>query len=287
MTIQEASRQNQNIKDGSVLYLENNTANVAINSVNLTSNSAAGNGGAIASIAGGLTISDSYLSGNIAGKQGGAVYAENEISIVNSIFSSNKDSSGANDIYVANTGVVNFNGNGTSVISSGIAGNGVINKNDSGSLDFSGNNINFDGTLNVNSGSVNFAPVSESDTYISGVTNISETANVNIENKDFDTNIEGTFKGNGRLFINAGADKSVIVNGDNSAFTGALSITSGNLIVNMDSEFDKYFGSSSNLVNDNAKLTFNVASGIEQELISETAVSFVGGGVLKNPEMEH
>ena len=281
LTIQEASRQNQNIKDGSVLYLENNTANVAINSVNLTSNSAAGNGGAIASIAGGLTISDSYLSGNIAGKQGGAVYAENEISIVNSIFSSNKDSSGANDIYVANTGVVNFNGNGTSVISSGIAGNGVINKNDSGSLDFSGNNINFDGTLNVNSGSVNFAPVSESDTYISGVTNISETANVNIENKDFDTNIEGTFKGNGRLFINAGADKSVIVNGDNSAFTGALSITSGNLIVNMDSEFDKYFGSSSNLVNDNAKLTFNVASGIEQELISETAVSFVGGGVFE------
>ena len=49
----------------------------------------------------------------------------------------------------------------------------------------------------------------------------------------------------------------------------------------MDSEFDKYFGSSSNLVNDNAKLTFNVASGIEQELISETAVSFVGGGVFE------
>lgn len=281
LTIQDALRQNQSIKDGSVVYLNNNVANVQIINSILKDNEAVGNGGAIATTAGNLNIDSSEFSGNIAGALGGAIYAGSAISIDNSTFTGNRDSSGANDIYVASTGVVNFVGSGTSKVESGIAGSGVINKQDSGTLSLKGNNSNFDGRLNVNSGALDFKVDSSDNSYISGVTNIESGANVNINSSnDTDLNIaNGTFTGSGNLNFATTSDSSVILNGDNSGFNGKVNVDSGNLVVNFDSSADKYFSSMTH-IGSSANLIFDVADDLVQQFVSSDTVSIYGDGQL-------
>lgn len=282
LTIQDALRQNQTIKDGSVLYLNNTAANVTIDDVILTNNQAAGNGGVIAAIKGNLSISDTDFTNSTAGGFGGALYAANTVNITNSTFSNNTDTNGtrANDIYVADSGVVNFSG--TSSVSSGIAGNGAVNINDGGTLNLTGTNSDFNGKLNVNSGSVNFTADDTNDSYISGVTDINSGSSVNIITQNAtDLNISGTFQGNGTLNIgdrNNSNSGSVTVNGDNSGFAGFVGINNGSqLIVNIDSAEDEYFGSGSRTNINRGTLTFDIAQGIKKEITSSFE-SFWGDG---------
>ena len=279
LTIQDALRQNQSIKDGSVVYLKNNIASVEVANSILKNNEVVENGGVIAAITGDLLIQDSEFTGNKAGSLGGAIYTETEISIDNSNFHGNTDSTGANDIYVASTGVVNFDGAGTTMISSGIAGSGVVNKNDAGNVILSGNNSNYVGRFNVNSGAFDFNAEGSNDSYISGVTNIKSGASADIKAAN-GTNLnidKGTFTGNGRLNFSTSSDSSVIINGDNSGFNGLVSVNGGNLVVNMDSADDKYFSANTN-ISSGSNLIFDVTDGLIQQFVSSDTASIAGDG---------
>ena len=266
ITIQDAKRvvetaedSESSVKDGSgsVVHLNNKDANVTITDSIIKNNTAEGNGGAIAAHNGGLNITGSTFTGNSSGSLGGAIFAATEISIEGSNFSGNTMTTAdgqviANDIYVKDsTGVVNFTGENT--ISSGIAGAGAVNVSQNtdgnGKVNLSGNNDDFTGSLNVNSGSVEYTADSADDSYISGVTNIASGATVSINNaiegENSNIDITGTFDGEGNLNIPSSNKGSVTINGDNSAFDGKTNV-SGHLIVNMDSSDDKYFS-------DNAK----------------------------------
>lgn len=296
ITIQDAKRvvetaddSESSVKDGSgsVVHLNNKDANVTITNSIIKNNTAEGIGGAIAAHNGGLNITGSTFTGNSSGSLGGAIFAATEISIEGSNFSGNTMTTAdgqviANDIYVKDsTGVVNFTGENT--ISSGIAGAGAVNVSQNtdgnGKLYLSGNNDDFTGSLNVNSGSVEYTADSADDSYISGVTNIASGATVSINNsiegENSNIDITGTFDGEGNLNIPSSNKGSVTINGDNSAFEGKANV-SGHLIVNMDSSDDKYFS-------DNAKtdvdgtLTFNVAENINKTITS-TGSNFASTG---------
>ena len=294
ITIQDAKRvvetaddSESSVKDGSgsVVHLNNKDANVTITNSIIKNNTAEGNGGAIAAHNGGLNITGSAFTGNSSGSLGGAIFAATEISIEGSNFSGNTMTTAdgqviANDIYVASTGVVNFDGAGTTTISSGIAGSGVVNKNDGGKLILSGNNSDYTGRFNVKGGEFDFKADSSDDSYIAGVTNISSGANVNILNTSGQNlDITGTFDGEGNLNIPSSNKGSVTINGDNSAFDGKANV-SGHLIVNMDSSDDKYFS-------DNAKtdvdgtLTFNVAENINKTITSTGSNFASKGGIFE------
>ena len=285
VTIQDANRvvetaddRESSVKDGSgsVVHLNNKDASVVITNAILKDSSAEGNGGAIAAHTGGLNITGSAFTGNSSGSLGGAIFAATEISIEGSNFSGNTMTTAdgqviANDIYVKDsTGVVNFTGENT--ISSGVAGAGVVNVSQNtdgnGKLYLSGNNDDFTGSLNVNSGSVEYTADSADDSYISGVTNIASGATVSINNaiegENSNIDITGTFDGEGNLNIPSSNKGSVTINGDNSAFDGKANI-SGHLIVNMDSSDDKYFSDNAETDVDGT-LTFNVAQDVEQTI---------------------
>lgn len=291
ITIQDAKRvvetaddSESSVKDGSgsVVHLNNKDANVTITDSIIKNNTAEGNGGAIAAHNGGLNITGSVFTGNSSGSLGGALYAATTVNISGSTFSDNEDSNGANDIYVAQGGTVNFTG-AESTISSGLAGVGTVNKDSSEDLNLSGTNSGFTGDLNVVSGALNFNADNAdetTDSYISGVTNISSGANVNILNTSGQNlDIAGTFEGDGRLNIGSSAAdyNSVSINGDNSEYTGNATITNGQLIVKMDDENDEYFADSSLTFVDNGTLTFNVAENINKTITS-TGSNFASTG---------
>lgn len=72
ITIQDAARTNQTIKDGSVLYMTQ--SNASFNNVLLENNSASGNGGAIAISGGKLSLKNTEFKNNKSDKNGGALY---------------------------------------------------------------------------------------------------------------------------------------------------------------------------------------------------------------------
>ena len=288
-TVETADDSESSVKDGSgsVVHLNNKDANVTITNSIIKNNTAEGNGGAIAAHNGGLNITGSAFTGNSSGSLGGAIFAATEISIEGSNFSGNTMTTAdgqviANDIYVKDsTGVVNFTGENT--ISSGVAGAGAVNVSQNtdgnGKLYLSGNNDDFTGSLNVNSGSVEYTADSADDSYISGVTNIASGATVSINNaiegENSNIDITGTFDGKGNLNISSSNKGSVTINGDNSAFDGKANI-SGHLIVNMDSSDDKYFSDNAETDVDGT-LTFNVAENINKTITS-TGSNFASTG---------
>ncbi len=286
LTIRDANRENQQIKDGSVLYLAKDDASVKINNVLLTENSSIGNGGAIAALDGNLNITGSDFTNNVASGLGGAIYADTNITISDTNFANNIDKNGSNDIYVTAKNTVEIVSNTKeSNISSGVAGEGMISITGANNLNLSGKNDEFNGILDVsiakgddenNEKGLHFIQNSTNDSYISGVTNIAENSKVSITNDIADLNIAGTFSGQGNLEINAGQDKGVILNGDNSALSGRIDINSGKLFVNMDSDDDKYISGITNIKR-GTNLTFDVQSGLEKEIISNTS-QFYGYG---------
>lgn len=288
ITIQDANRTVETAGDtessvidgsGSIVHLNNKDASVVITNAILKDSSAEGNGGIIAAHAGSLTIENTDFTDNSStAGLGGALYAATTVNISGSTFSGNKDSNGANDIYVAQGGIVNFTG-AESTISSGLAGVGTVNKDSSEDLNLSGTNSGFTGDLNVVSDALNFNADETTDSYIAGVTNISTGAYVNIINTSGQNlDIAGTFEGDGRLNIgNSAAYNSVSINGNNSTFTGNATITNGQLIVKMDDENDEYFADSSLTFVVDGTLTFDVAENINKTITS-TGSNFASTG---------
>ena len=291
LTIQEAQRKDQAIKDGSVLYLNNgkseavlnnvvfkdssaanggaianiNSKSLAITNSDFTGNSASANGGVIYNTSTGTSLTNITADGNKADGKGGAIYTNADMLITNSAFGANSinqhkngnDEYAANDIYIdGENAKVTFNATGnSSLINSGIAGNGTLEKTGDGVLNLHGNNADFGGVLKVSNGEVLFSQNSANDTYITGTTNVANGAKVTLDNDAADIS-GGKFAGNGE--ISQTGSKNIILTEDNSGFHGSANITGGNLVVNDNS----FFASDSNTTISNV-IEFNTSSGKE------------------------
>lgn len=148
-----------------------------------------GSGGALYNAAtGSLTLENSTVENNkIEGStqqgEGGAIYNAGQFIIENSVFQNNYDKTGdLNDICNANTGIINFNGSGTTSILSGINGTGTINKNNEGVLNLGGKNENYTGTFNLNSGTLNL--LADSSYFNAQNTTFGNNINFNMQNNE-------------------------------------------------------------------------------------------------------
>ncbi len=160
-----------------------------------------GDGGAIYnSSTGVMTLSNSLIENNkissdIQYGNGGGVYNAGTLDLNNTAMRNNYDRNNTpNDIY--NTGVVNFNGNGTNLIQSGITGSGTINKNDGGVIELGGENQNYTGNFNLNAGTLTLLQNAQ---YFNAVnTTFGNNVNFNIINNEINNinfgnlNLDGT-----------------------------------------------------------------------------------------------
>ena len=274
LTMTDAHSEN----DGSVVYANNDSANINLDNVVISSSSSDKNGGAISNIASkSFNITNSELKNNEASGLGGAIYTETNITVTDTDFSGNKDKNGANDIYAGGSdAVVNLIAQNQEIkIESGLAGDGTINKAGTNDMTLSGNNAGFTGDLNVVQGNLNFIQNSEKDTYISGNTNIATDKTVTIHN-DKGNITTGTFSGEGTL--NKDGSKDITLSGDNSKFKGTANINNGGVIFNADNT--AYFSGKTN-VNANGNLTVNTDKGTTLTGINgEGTINKNGSGAL-------
>lgn len=120
-----------------------------------------GDGGALFNDAGGVaTIKNSIIENNSVNStsgqtDGGGAANSGTLIIENSTFRNNSDTEGANDIHNYSGGIIEFAGDGTTNILSGIDGEGTINKTGSGILNLGGTNNNYTGSLKLEAGTIN------------------------------------------------------------------------------------------------------------------------------------
>ena len=274
VTIQDAHSEN----GGSVVTADNDSANIVLDNVNITSSSSDGNGGVINNTnSESFIITDSNINGNTSGALGGAIYTETGMTITDTDFANNSDQNGKNDIYAAGEDAVVdiIAANKDVSVSSGIAGDGTINKAGTNDMTLSGNNAGFTGDLNVVQGNLNFIQNSEKDTYISGNTDIASDKTVTINN-DKSNITTGTFSGEGTL--NKDGSKDITLSGDNSKFKGTANINNGGVIFNADNT--AYFSGKTN-VNADGNLTVNTDKGTTLTGINgEGTINKNGSGAL-------
>ena len=274
LTMTDAHSEN----DGSVVYANNDSANINLDNVVISSSSSDKNGGAISNIASeSFNINNSEIKNNEASGLGGAIYTETNITVTDTDFSGNKDKNGANDIYAGGSdAVVNLIAQNQEIkIESGLAGDGTINKAGTNDMTLSGNNAGFTGDLNVVQGNLTFIQNSEKDTYISGNTDIASDKTVTINN-DKSNITTGTFSGEGTL--NKDGSKDITLSGDNSKFKGTANINNGGVIFNADNTV--YFSGKTN-VNADGNLTVNTDKGTTLTGINgEGTINKNGSGAL-------
>ena len=242
-----------------------NNTQLAINDVEISHASKDGNGSVLSHTNADAvtTITNANIHNNNSTGKGGAIYTNNgTLNLEDVTFANNNHGAGANDIYIegADT-VVNYNtaSAGKNSISSGIAGDGILNKTGGEELKLSGNNKDFTGNLVVNQGTLNFTQTSDKDSYISGTTAIANAADVVI-NTDFSDITTGAFQGSGEITKDGLFDMTL--SGNNTAFTGNVNVNEGNIVYNTDNA--TYFGGSTNLAAD----TGIVVEGSKDALLS-------------------
>ena len=255
-------------KGGSAILANADNSTITIDNVNFTNNtSTSGNGGAINNTKSnppapaegeeptstvGFNISNGEMSGNKASAGvGGAIYTNDEMNITDINFSNNSDKNGKNDIYADSSAVVNLLStdeiNGMN-ISSGLAGNGTINKFGSGNLSLSGKNNLFSGNLNMTEGDLNYTQTDSGDSFIGGTTNLYDNALTLDISKSNTT--AGNFTGDKDSTITKTGGYNLTISGDNSGFTGTTNIDEGGLVFTANSANDKFFGGDTNISED-------------------------------------
>ena len=254
--------QNISTQNGGALYIK--TGENIITTSAFQNNNAQTNGGAIYNQNDQTTITDTTFQNNIAANQGGAIYNTGILNIISTsqdsytTFDNNKASNQLNDIYT--TGTLNFKGQGTTYINSGIQGTTTssINKDESGTLNLKGNNINYLGTTTINQGKIIFDKQQTQDTYLGGITIINGTPqNGGILELKLSTNYtlngENKIQGTGTLQKTGQSD--LIISGLNNAFEGNFNLTESNAYYNQTQE-NGYFGGSTTIVK-NTTLYYN------------------------------
>ena len=257
--------------DGSAKYsmfeVANADSQLNVNDVTIQYANTSGNGSVLNQTANVVTnITNTNISGNSSAGKGGAIYVgAGTVYLTDVTFSDNTAGNEANDIYIENGAAVNViaNEKAQNTISSGVAGEGLLDKLGTGTLNLSGNNADFKGNLTVSQGSVNFEQKQKGDSYITGFTNLANSSSsVSINNACSDVT-SGSFKGLGS--IQKSGDKDLILTGDNSLFKGTATINGGNISYNTDNT--KYF-SGNTVINKDGGLKIEGSAGTKLSNIS-------------------
>lgn len=219
-----------------------NNGNLTINNTVMSNNHIEtafyGDGGALYNESGGTaTIKNSLIENNTVSTnaqygEGGGIFNKGTLIVENTTMKGNYDRTGdTNDIHNTETGTVEFNGEGTTNILSGISGKGKLNKNGSGTLNLGGNNEEFSGDFNFNEGTVNL--LANSSYFKAQNTTLNNNVNFNMQNKEINNinfgnlNLSGTsniyadvnFNNNTMDRINAAS-----INGSGNMFVKNLAI---------------------------------------------------------------
>ena len=220
--------------DGGAFY-NTSSGTVTLDNADFTGNSAGGNGGALYNSGSNITISNADFDNNTAGTNGGAIYTSANMTITDSNFGAttvNKLQNGTlNDIYLADSANVSFNvTTGEKSINSGIAGENSTTfiKGGSGTLNLSGVNSNMLGEFEIANGKVYYNQTA-TNSFVGGVVNLS-AENSLLEMNIID-NLETSMKnvqGVGNIEKDGGG--LLVLSGDNSGFTGDLSIYNGTVL---------------------------------------------------------
>ncbi len=134
-----------------------------------------------------LTVKNSVFQNNstndsIAG-EGGAIYNTGNLIVENSTFQNNyQEDSNKNDIYNSSTGSIEFSGEGTTNILSGLDGSGNVTKTGDGILNIGGTNNNYNGNFTFTGGTVNL--LADSSYFNAAATYFGNNINFNIQNKE-------------------------------------------------------------------------------------------------------
>lgn len=132
------------------------------------------------------TIENNYISTSAQNGNGGAIYNAGVLTVENTTFKNNTDHTGElNDIYNDTTGTINFDGNGTTTILSGIAGRGNITKDGNGSLNLGGKNENFTGNFTLAKGNLNL--LAGGSYFNAQNTRFDNGVNFNMQNNEIDS----------------------------------------------------------------------------------------------------
>ncbi len=246
LTVSDMSLTNAKASDrgGAVVLANNKDASITLNNVNLRLNESASNGGAINNTKSkDFNIYGGTIRNNTSKGNGGAIYTESDMYILNTNFNNNTDKNGKNDIYIKGVQTaVNYEitQDLTGNILSGLSGDGIFNKTGAGLLNLSGRNSGFTGTLNVLDGSeVIFNQASVGDSYILGTTNIGDNGQLTLNNDKSNITI-GNLRGNTGTAVNVVGGYDVTLSRDNSGFSGDLNIENGSVSFNSYSANDKY-----------------------------------------------
>ena len=233
----------------SMFDVVNDNTDLRINDVEISHANKDGNGSVLSHTSDSVaTITNAYIHDNASTGEGGAIYVNSgTVNLEDVTFANNNHGNGANDIYIEGENTkVNYiaTNDRKNSISSGIAGNGVLEKTGDSELTLSGSNENFTGNLVVSSGTLNFDQNSSTDTYIKGTTTIANAAEVVI-NTDLSEITTGAFAGGASSTITKTGDYDITLSGDNSQFKGTANINAGNVIWNTDDA--TFFGGKTNL----------------------------------------
>lgn len=238
-------------RGGAVVNVNNSKADVLLENVDIHSSESAKNGGAINNTKSeSFSIISSEISDNKSYGDGGAIYTASNMYISETDFSNNTDKSGKNDIYIQGKDTVveyEVNQGHTRNISSGLSGNGVFNKTGEGSLNLSGRNSGFTGTLNISDNSeVKFNQTAKDDSYISGATNLGNNGQLTLNNDKGNITV-GNIRGSASSAVNVIGGNDVTLSQDNSGFSGDLNIEDGSVVFNSYTENDKYIKGQTNI----------------------------------------
>lgn len=233
----------------SMFDVVNDNTDLRINDVEISHANKDGNGSVLSHTSDSVaTITNAYIHDNASTGKGGAIYVNSgTVNLEDVTFANNNHGNGANDIYIEGENTkVNYiaTNDSKNSISSGIAGNGVLEKTGDSELTLSGSNENFTGNFVVSSGTLNFDQNSSTDTYIKGTTTIANAAEVVI-NTDLSEITTGAFAGGASSTITKTGDYDITLSGDNSQFKGTANINAGNVIWNTDDA--TFFGGKTNL----------------------------------------
>lgn len=225
----------------------------------------------------GTTFSNNSVTATGGTAQGGAIYnaANAVINISNSTFTGNTANGSANDIYFAESSIMNVQQGGDVTINSGLASDdntAAINIKSSGNLVVADNNsADYTGSVNIEGyGKLTFASqtapslenaiIKVTENYGSVEYKIGSDFTMtenNVTLADGVTNAE---------IIKSGSN-TMTINGDFSDFSGQVSVAEGILKYIADDANDKYYNANSTKVHGGATLIFDIANA-------------TGGGVL-------
>ena len=143
----------------------------------------------------------------------------------------------------------------------GVKGTGDFNKNGTGTLILAGDNQGYTGTLNLNQGEISYVKTDSAQSFVKGAVNLAENTELTFnltEDETISGNIISTQDGFGT--VNKTGTGTLVLNGDNSAFSGETIIDAGKIKYEKKDVNNGVYFSGNTTINENGTLEYNLTA---------------------------